>query len=166
MEKNLLRMLELADRCFGAERDPDQLSVDEAVRARLRQLHPATLGEVRDGDGPFAWTLVIPTTRSLMEAFLGGGITERGLFEATPEAGPYQVVYLCAALVLPEHRRQGLARRLLCGSVDAIRAGHPITDLFSWAFSPEGERLSRAVAADLHLPLRLRARTGADDLPA
>nr|WP_320133943.1 hypothetical protein [uncultured Holophaga sp.] len=159
MEKNLHRMIELVDQCFGNYEDPDQLSMDERVRAKLLQLHPATLGETRNDDGPLAWTLVFPTTRSLMEAFLEGRICERELFEGTPETGPFQAIYLCSALVLPEQRKQGLARRMVDASVTAIRRDHAITELFCWVFSGEGRVLAEAIARQQGLPLRFRMDT-------
>ena len=160
MEKNYLRMIELADACFGNFQDPSQISVDDGVRERLHRLHPRSMAEERNEDGPIAWTLVIPTTQALMEAFLDGSITEKGLLDATPEQIPYEAVYLCSALVLPEHRRQGIADRLICGSLGAIQAGNPIQTLFYWAFSAEGTRLAEAVARTLGLPLRGRPSLG------
>lgn len=156
MQPNLERMIQLAQRVFDMEHDPEQLSVDEAVLARLRRLHPACLTEETEAEGPVAWILVFPTTSSLMEAFLDGRISEQQLFEATPEAGPYQAVYLCSALVLPERQRQGLARRLLGQALRSIAQDHPIQALFHWPFSPEGRVLAQAVAQDLQFPLRER----------
>lgn len=158
MEKNLQRMIQLADESFGMHQDPAQLSVDEAVRARLLRLHPQTMGEARDEDGPIAWTLVIPTTRSLMEAFLAEKITEMELFKLTPEGATFDAVYLCSALVLPEHRQQGVSKRLLCDSLRSICAEHPIKELFYWTFSGAGERLAESIAAEFGLPIRCRPR--------
>jgi len=159
MEKNFLRMIQLADECFGNFQDPTQLAVDEEVRARLGRLHAATMAEEKTLDGPIAWTLVIPTTLDLMEAFLAESITEQGLYEATPEGAPYQAVYLCSALVLPEHRRQGIAQRLIRESLQAICAEHPIQALFYWSFSEVGESLAQRLAKEFSLPLRCRPRS-------
>jgi len=156
---NLERLIDLADEFFDAKNDPEQLAVDEAIIARLKALHPATLGEKIDGDGPVAWMLVIPTTGSLMERFLRQEIGERTLLELTPPGGRFDAVYLCSALVLPEYRGKGLARSLAVESIDSIRRDHPIGHLFYWAFSTEGENLAKAVARTVRLPLFRRSET-------
>ena len=45
-----------------------------------------------------------------MREFLAGRISERKLLEMTGPGGTYDALYLCSALVLPEFRKQGLAR--------------------------------------------------------
>lgn len=155
---NFERMLQLAEEVFAVQDDPAQLQVDEAVLARLQRLHPASRGEAVDGDGPVAWVLLIPTTANLMEGFLQGGLTEQELYERTPEGAIYEAVYLCSAMVLSEYRRKGLARRLMLGSITAIRQHHPIRTLFAWPFTEDGDALAHAVAAAADLPLRSRGR--------
>ncbi|MBX2972264.1 MAG: hypothetical protein KF797_04110 [Flavobacteriales bacterium] len=153
---NLARMLQLAEEVFAVHADPTQLQVDETVLARLQRLHPATRGEAVDADGPVAWVLVIPTTTPLMDAFVAGTLTEQELYERTPEGAVYEAVYLCSAMVLREHRRQGLAMRLTREAIDSIRKDHPIRALFCWPFTPEGAMLANALAASTGLPLRTR----------
>jgi hypothetical protein len=150
---NLERMIALADEFFGAKNDPEQLAVDEQVMQKLKELHPATLGELTEGDGPVAWMLVIPTSRPLMERFLRKEIGERTLLESTGPGGHYDALYLCSALVLPEHRGRGVAKDLAVRAVRAIQQDHRIGQLFYWAFSAEGEKLAGAVARDAGLPL-------------
>jgi len=150
-------MIDLADRTFDAKNDPGQLLVTDETVVKLRRLHPATLTEEADENGPVAWMLVIPTTREVMEEFLRKEIGERELLDRTAAGASYDAVYLCSALVLPEHRHQGRATRLLTEAVRAIRNGHPIEEVFCWAFSAEGERLAQRVARQLGLPLHTRA---------
>ena len=156
MNPNLQRLIQLAESTFDVKHDPDQLAVDATVLDRLGGIHPATMAEERTPDGPIAWTLVIPTTVPLMEAFLSGHLSERQMYEATPVKARYQSIYLCSAMVLPEHRRQGVARRMLSSSIQAIRGDHAISDLFFWPFSLEGEQLAVAVAQETGLPLNRR----------
>jgi hypothetical protein len=59
---NLERMIKLADDVFDIKSDPDQLDVNQDVITRLQRIHPATVSEFNDGNGPAAWVLVIPTT--------------------------------------------------------------------------------------------------------
>jgi GNAT superfamily N-acetyltransferase len=157
-------MIRLAEDFFNTRDDPDQISVTEETMARLRRIHPATLTEEANERGPIAWMLVIPTTRELMEEFLSGQINERELLELTPPAGPYRTLYLCSALVLPEHRGKGLALSLICRAIDALRRDHPIEALFFWGFSIEGERLAAAAARKTGLPLRKRSGNISPDI--
>lgn len=155
---NFERMMELADEVFAVHDDPTQLQVDVDLLERLHRLHPATRGEVIDGDGPVAWTLVIPTTTELMEPFLAGTITEQELYERTPEGAVYEAIYLCSAMVLKEHRRKGLAKRLFLESIASIGRDHPIRALFCWPFTKEGDALAGVLARETGLPLRERSR--------
>jgi GNAT superfamily N-acetyltransferase len=158
MTDHFTRMLQLAESFFDAKNDPDQLAVTDADRERLLQLHPATMSEERDGDGPVAWLLLIPTTLALMERFLALEIGERELLWETPLDGPCEAVYLCSALVLEEYRGKGIARRLTLEAIRAMQKDHHITTLFTWPFSSAGDRLSASIAQQLQLPLRVRPR--------
>lgn len=156
MESNFERLLTLADEVFAVRTDPEQLNVDEHVLDRLRRLHPASVQEESTPDGPIAWILLIPTTRALMDDFVAQRITERELYDRTPEHGTYEAVYLCSGLVLPEHRRQGIAMRLSMKAIEAMRHDHPIAGLCSWAFTPEGRTCARTLAARCGLTLHER----------
>ncbi len=154
---NRERMVKLAEDFFRTKDDPDQIPVDQDVIVRLRSLHPATVTEERTEDGPIAWILVIPTTRGIMNEFITAKISERDLLAKTPAGVAYDALYLCSALVLPEYRGKGLARRLTAQAIDAIRRDHPIGALFFWSFGNEGEKLAATAASDSHLPLFERA---------
>ena len=156
MATHLERMIALADEVFDARQDPDQLQVDDQVLARLEAIHPSCVSEYVDGDGPVAWILMLPTTGSLMQKFLLGELSENQLYLTTPVTGPYDALYLCSALVLPEYRRQGIARRLAMEAAGRLIADHPIRDLFVWTFSEEGAAASRALADAFRLPLHFR----------
>jgi hypothetical protein len=155
-QKNLQRMIRLAAEFFDAKNDPAQISIDDESMRKLRQIHPASLSEETDRDGPIAWVLVIPTTRELMEQFIAKTISERELLDRTSLHGPYDALYLCSALVLPEHRGMGFAKRQTMKAITAIRKEHPITSLFCWAFSVEGQNLAASVARESGLPLHWR----------
>ena len=156
-QSNLSRMIELAEGFFETKNDPDQISVTEEVMERLRKIHPATLAEEDHGKGPVAWVLLIPTTEKLMRLFVAQQISEKDLLQQTPIPGTYEAIYLCSALVLPEYRGKGLAKRLACRSVEAIVQDHPVKHLFYWAFSPEGAKLATSIANRMGLPLLERA---------
>ena len=102
MTSNLERMIRLAEEFFATKNDPAQISVNDEVMARVREIHPASLAEHDDGNGPVAWVLLIPTTSELMNRFIAKEITEKELLAKTPVRGTYDAIYLCSALVLPE----------------------------------------------------------------
>jgi GNAT superfamily N-acetyltransferase len=156
MQENLVRMIALAEEFFDMKNDPEQLSVNDDVLERLRRIHPATITQEQTADGPIAWMLVVPTTRAVMEEFLAGRINEQQLLDRTPEGIRYEAIYLCSALVLPEHRNLGLSKRMLAGAIEAIRTDHPIGTLYYWAFSTEGDALARSVARSTGLPVLKR----------
>jgi ribosomal protein S18 acetylase RimI-like enzyme len=160
-EDNYARMIRLAEDVFHVDDDPSQLAIDEEVIERLCRLHPASVQEHATEDGPVAWAVVIPTTRDIMEAFVSGVIGENELLDRTPGSGPFDAVYLCSALVLPEFRRQGLAQTLLFRAVEEIRSQHRIVALFSWGFSLEGDALADRIASRCGLPIMKRDRAGA-----
>ncbi len=150
------RMIKLAEEFFATKNDPEQLTIDEEVLARLRSIHPSAVTEESDEGGPVAWLLLVPTTAAVMEKFLAKEIGEQELLELTPAGASYDAVYLCSVLVLPERREKGLATRLTAKALRSIMADHPVRTLFVWEFSGEGRRLARAVADELSLPLRSR----------
>ena len=158
MPTNFERMIQLAEEVFSAHNDPAQLDVDEEIMARLEQIHPATLSEYIEGDGPVVWILLIPTTIDLMNRFIKEEISETELLDQTPLSIKYEALYLCSALVLPEFRRKGLATKVGLEAIKQIRAGHPIKFLFTWSFSEEGSLLAKNAAQFLGLPLLERKR--------
>ena len=155
---NFERMIQLAEDVFAVKSDPDQLDVDQEVMERLQRIHPATVSEYDNGNGPVAWILLIPTTLDLMHKFLRHEISEKELFELTPEDSAYEALYLCSALVLEEYRRKGIAKQLTLTAIEYIRRDHPLKALFVWAFSKEGDLSSEKVARLTLLPLHKRVK--------
>ena len=150
---NFQRMLALIDDVFATRSDPDQLQVDEAVIEKLQAIHPATLGEYNEGNGPCVWVLVIPTTRAVMDDFLAGRITEQQPLDRTESGQPFEALYLCSATVLPEYRRRGLALQLCVDAINAIQLKYPLQYLYTWPFTPEGRALAEHVAKKTGLTL-------------
>lgn len=155
-KSKLDRMIELADEFFSAKNDPAQISVDESAMVKLRQIHPDSITEERDNDGPIGWFIVIPTTTDIMDKFLARTITERELLDFTLLGARYDALYLCSALVLPEYRNKGIAARSLAAAARSIQKDHGLTSLFYWGWSRDGERLATAIARELGLPLLRR----------
>ncbi|MBS1669534.1 MAG: GNAT family N-acetyltransferase [Bacteroidetes bacterium] len=155
-KSNFERMIELADTAFSVRTDPNQLSVEQNVIERLQQIHPSTMSDFDDGNGPVVWILVIPTTSSLMHRFINKEISEKELFELTPLDIQYDTIYLCSAMVLEEYRGKGLAKNLTMEAIENIRKEYPIKTLFVWVFSREGEALAEKIAVLTDLPLNKR----------
>lgn len=153
---NFERMLNLAEEVFATKIDPNQLDVNQEVIERLKKIHPSTVSEYDEGNGPVAWVLVIPTTLELMNKFLEKKITEKELFEMTPLNTTYEALYLCSAMVLGECRRKGIAKQLVLKAIENIRKDHPLKSLFVWAFSKEGDLGAEKAALLTGLPLKKR----------
>jgi len=151
-------MILLAEEVFAFKDDPGQLDVNQEVLERLQRIHPSTVSEYDDGNGPVAWVLLIPTTIDLMNRFLENKISEKELFNLTPLDTKYEALYLCSAMVLEEYRRKGIAKRLALNAIENIRKEHPLKALFVWAFSKEGDLGSEALAYLTSLPLYKRLK--------
>jgi len=149
-------MIQLAEEFFATKDDPSQISINNKVMRKLKRIHPSTMMEKKTSKGPIAWILVIPTTHKLMEQFIAKKINERELLNKTLLRVKYDSIYLCSALVLPEYRGRGLAKKLMIKAIKSIQKEFPITDLFFWGFSTAGRRLARSIAKELHLLLHQR----------
>ena len=153
---NYERIIQLADEVFASRTDPDQLNVDENVMEHIQLIHPNTMSEYDDGNGPVCWILCIPTTLDLMSKFIDQRISEKELYELTPLNTKYEAIYLCSALLLEEFRGKGIAQNIAVKAIESIKIDHSIKALFYWAFSKEGERLAEKVSGLIGLPLYKR----------
>jgi hypothetical protein len=152
-QSNFERMIQLAEDVFAVKNDPNQLDVNQEVIEKLQKIHPSTVSEHNDGNGPVAWVLLIPTTTELMNKFLENKFSEKELFELTPINAKYEALYLCSALVLEEYRRKGITKRLVLAAIENIRKDHPLKALFVWPFSKEGGQAAETIARLTSLPL-------------
>jgi len=146
-------MIDLAGEIFDAHNDPEQLDVNGNVIQQLKHLHPATVSEYKDKNGPAVWILLIPTTTILMNQFLKKNISEQQLLDLTPVHSRFQSIYLCSAMVLPEYRGKGIAKRLTLEAIESIQKEHDIDSLFVWPFSKEGSGLAEGLSKETGLKL-------------
>ena len=153
MSDNFNRMIQLVSEFFDTRNDPDQISVSPEEREKLEAIHPDTMTEVANENGPIVWILLVPTTHIIMEQFISGAITEKQLLDQTPLNTAYEALYLCSATVLTEFQRQGLAKKAVLSGISNIRKDRPIKTLFYWPFSNEGRKLAQSVAATLDMEL-------------
>lgn len=154
---NFERMIQLADVVFSYRSDPDQISVTEKEREQLEAIHPSTLSEYNEGNGPIAWIMMIPTTTEVMQQFISHNISEHQLLEQTKLGSSYSAIYLCSALVLEEYRHKGISLKLCLDAISAISQEHDITALYVWPFTEGGDKLAEVIAAKAGLPLLKRA---------
>jgi GNAT superfamily N-acetyltransferase len=152
-------MIQLAGEVFDAQNDPGQLQVDESVINKLIALHPASVSELDEGEGPVVWILMIPTTNQLMEEFLKGTIGEQEMLDQTSVNGIYDCIYLCSAMVLEEYRGKGIASKMILEAIHEICKDHPINYLFVWPFTKEGMKLAERLSAKTGIPLKLVEKT-------
>ncbi len=150
---NFERMIALVEASFDTKNDPNQLDVNEEAIKRLFQIHPYALIEKDDGEAPYIWIILIPTTNELMQLFLENEITEAELFEKTPIGAQYESIYLCSAMTLEEYRNKGITKQLCLEAIENIRRNNPISSLFVWSFSKEGESLAEKIALKTGLTL-------------
>jgi len=153
---NFERLIQLSDEVFSSRTDPDQLNFDQNLMEHLQLIHPDTISEYDDGNGPVCWILCIPTTLDLMTQFINKEISERELYELTPLNTKYEAIYLCSALLLEEFRGKGIAQRLGLKAIENIKIDHSIKALFFWSFSKEGEKLANKASELMGLPLYRR----------
>ena len=153
MAGNFERMIALVNEFFDAKNDSEQISVTPEERTRLEEIHPDTMSELANEDGPIVWVLLIPTTTAVMERFISGRITEKQLLQETQPGAAYDAIYLCSASVLPEFRNKGLGKKVTVDAIHNIMQDHQIKTLFYWPFSNEGRSLAGSVARAVGLPL-------------
>ena len=148
--------MRIIDETFATRNDPDQIHVTEKQRKKLAAIHPATLSEVADENGPLIWVLVIPTVSGIMNDFLLKKISEKQILELTQAGQSYDCIYLCSVTTLPELRGRGRTKQAVLDVINKIRADHPVHTLFTWPFSDAGEGLAEAVARECGMKLLKR----------
>ncbi|MBP9789493.1 MAG: hypothetical protein KBD57_03040 [Bacteroidia bacterium] len=160
MPTHLQQMLQLVDEFFSVKNDPSQLDVTPIVMEQLNELHPLTLSEEVIGDGPVCWILLIPSTLKTMEEFLSGKISESDILNQSIEekktSNNFEAIYLCSAIVLPEFRKKGIAKKVTLEAVAAMRKDFDIKFVYSWPFSEEGKKLSALIGELTELPLKMK----------
>ena len=155
---NFERMMQLIDEVFGTRQDPGQLQVTRAQQKKLASIHPSTLSEYKNNDGPLIWVLMIPTTEEVMNDFIGKKITENELLERTPLNAEYTCIYLCSVTTLPEMRGKGKTKELCLSAISSICRNHPIKTLFVWPFTAGGDHLAKTLAKQTGLKLLERKK--------
>lgn len=155
-------MMQVIEETFAIRQDSGQIQVNTAERKKLEALHPSTLSELANEEGPLIWVLLVPTTKHLMQSFLDGLISEKELLKQTPLGINYDSLYLCSVSTLPEIRGAGKSKALCLKAIRAIAADHPIQHLFVWPFSEGGLKLAQSLARELGMQLLTKKSTNSN----
>ena len=94
---------------FATRNDTNQIQVTAAQLKKLQKLHPSTLTELADKNGPVIWVLVIPTTTSVMNEFLRGKISEKTMLQKTKVG---DLLPQLKTQALPSERKQQIMEML------------------------------------------------------
>jgi ribosomal protein S18 acetylase RimI-like enzyme len=132
--------IHLAETVFDTSSHPDYIQPGLETAKKFSSLSPDCVLYYITDDGKLAgWVVSVPTSREIMEKFLQGAITEKGLLDLTVPASHYSALYLCAAVTLPEYRRQGIAIKL---AQEALRRINLTSDaeVCAWPTTSEGAR--------------------------
>ncbi|MFH1146033.1 MAG: hypothetical protein V1707_03680 [bacterium] len=151
----------IAEQIFGTAHDPSQIPINEQSLSKLRMLHADTIMYKVVNNQPVGWIVTVPTTKELANCFLEGQLTEKELFDKTQPQAIYEALYLCAAITVPEYRRQGIATELFKRVVRSIPlVAKPL--LFAWPTTELGEK---AVAGGEELGFEVKIRKEQDMEP-
>jgi len=156
---NYNRMMQLIESVFSTRNDPEQIQVNAQQMKKLVALHPSTLTELADENGPVIWILIIPTTQLIMQQFIDKKITEKQLLDQTKPGLNLTSAYLCSATTLPEYQGKGKTKELCMKAIREIGKTYPIKTLFVWPFTKEGYKLAASVANVCGMELKVRTNS-------
>lgn len=133
--------LKIAEEFFGTEVDPEQIPISEKSFLKLNSYNKNTVLYITDdSDNTLGWSVVVPTSKELMNDFLDKNISEKELFDKT-DFSKVEALYLCSVFVLPKYRGRGYAKNLIKEAIDIFTKDKPL-DLFCWIYSDEGKKLT------------------------
>ena len=139
---------------FHAKADPRQIEFTPQDMQHLSSIHPFTLNEKNTSNGPICWVTLIPTSKIIMNEFLSGRIQENQLLSLTHSDTPFESIYLCSALTLPEYRKKGITLEIAVNAIQNICKDSKIEYLFAWPFSMEGRKLCKKIAQQTNIPIQ------------
>lgn len=157
MEKpNFQRMILLAESIFNSKNDDRQIAFTDEDMEQMQNLHPHVMNEAADENGPFSWVTILPTSKENMLLFLDHQMNEKELLQNTTAQTPFECLYLCSALTLPEYRNKNATFHLTLSAITAISIDHPIQSLFAWPFSESGRQLCEKISKTTQLPVHFK----------
>ncbi len=148
--------IRVAEDAFETSASLDQIPATQETFNKLKSLDPnSILYDVSPENKLRAWVVVVPTSKDLMNKFLSKEIGERGVLDMSVPGNEYSSVYLCAAVTLPEYRRQGIANTLIKEAVSRMPLSQDC-EFFGWPTSVEGEMLVKKLEEETGKIIHLR----------
>lgn len=146
-ENDFLIMNEYALKEFGV---PDQSMVAPTLQNDLsiQGLDRNNVVCIKENGMPIAWSVVLPTSKENERKFLRGEIGENQLFEVSIKNPSFESLYLFVAIVLPEYRQNGLAKKLMSYQIKYFQDEYKVSNFFAWVFSANGESLLKSLERD------------------
>jgi len=143
------KVLRISEEFFGTASDPDQMPINQESADKLQSIHPETISyKCDEQQHPIAWTVVVPTSVDVMKQFIHKKISEKELLDLATKEKKFESIYLCGIFVLPEFRRKGYATEIVKEAISKVSQGNNLP-LYSWAYSPEGQKLLHALSQEL-----------------
>ncbi len=151
--------MRLAEKYFDTSNDAEQAPINLENATWIRKTVPKCFNVIKYGDELIGFSLVYPCKREIMDKFVSKKINEAELFGMLKESElnrKPETIYFCSVFVKPEFRGRGLALKSLTKSIKSIFNLKSKPPLFYWAYSQEGDALSKKLATLLNLPLYKR----------
>ena len=152
-KNNIDKSMEISEKFFQTEFDPDQIPVNNDSERKLLSIHKHTIIFKNEKGGDLvAWVVIIPTSISTMNKFLNKKITEKELLEMAVKEKNFDALYLCSIFVIPEYRRKGYAKKLIIEAIEKLQSNRN-APLYCWVYSEEGEKLISNLSETLNRPI-------------
>jgi len=137
--------------------DSNQWVSDFKTNNKIIKTFKYSLIIFKDEELIIGYSLVIPSNKKLMIDFLTNKINETQLIKSNLKNVNllnFQTLYLCAAIILPEYRNQGYAKKGVLKSINYYKKSNKNIVLFSWSYSKSGNQLLQAISNTVKLPLK------------
>lgn len=139
--EDLLASAAIAEDAFRTAEDPTQVQIRPGGGTWLIDNIPECMRVIRYDKQVVGSTLIVPTSREVMQLFLNKKINEAELFARVRAAAApiWEAIYLCSAVLLPEHRGKGVATTSAMLSIDWVLANkNPRPDFYVWPTNADG----------------------------
>jgi hypothetical protein len=148
----------LSEDYFQTHIDPEQININEENKMWIYKNIPNSVNVVKFGDEVIGFSFILPCSKKLMDKFVSKKINEAQLFDSIKKLDfEIECIYLCAVIIKPEFRGEGLGSKATLKSISGFAAKmnkKPI--LFYWAYSKEGDSLAKRVSRESGFNLKKR----------
>lgn len=153
-DAEIIRHCTLAEKLFGTDTDPDQAQPTLNNVKRLIAVDPYTYIYTENKLETMGWSVVLPTTKENMDSFFAEKITEKELFDiGTTKPYSFEVLYLTAAVTLPEFQNKGIASYLMKSQIHYFTKKYGTKDFFAYILTDEGLGLLKKIERELEITI-------------